>query len=332
MWEKHWSEGIAREAVWLSGVVDGYEEAEKVMNRIGHLWISDTTIWRRVERWGAKFQALDQQRKEQAQEVPKRGGVVAGQVKKPGKVGAGMDGAMVHIRQEGWKELKVGCLFDIEPKASFDPDSQEWLELGKAVNNDYVAHLGGPEYFGQLMWAQAKARDWEAYYDSQIIGDGAPWIWNQTAEHFFDSQQTLDWYHALQHLHTAAQLYHPDDPDAAKRWLNAAETTLFQGHAERIANQLLDRAVGQSQRAKDLRTEANFFLNHKRRMQYLEFREEGYPIGSGMVESGAKQFKARFTGPGMRWNREGLQNLLPIRSAILSDHFDDLWSQVYALP
>ena len=257
---------------------------------------------------------------------------MAGQVKKAGKIGAGMDGAMVNIRQEGWKELKVGCVFDIEPRLVFDNDTQEGMEIGKAVNNEYVAHLGGPEYFGQLLWAQAQGRDWEAFYDSQIIGDGAPWIWNQAAEHFFDSHQTLDWYHALEHLHTAAHLYHPADPEAAKRWFNSAETSLFQGHADRIAAQLLDRASGQSQRAKDLRTEANFFEHHKRRMQYLEFREEGYPIGSGMVESGAKQFKARFTGPGMRWNRHGLENLLPIRSAILSDHFDDLWPHIYASP
>lgn len=29
----------------------------------------------------------------------------------------------------------------------------------------------------------------------------------------------------------------------------------------------------------------------------LEFREDGYLIGSGRVESGARQFKTRFTGP-----------------------------------
>ena len=321
-----------REAVWISGVVDSYEEAEKVMNRIGQVWLSDTTIWSQVQHWGAKFRQLDEQRNQQAQAVPKRGSIIAGQAKKSGKIGAAMDGAMVNIRQEGWKELKVGCVFDSELRPVFEPDTQEWLELGKAVKVEYVAHLGGAEYFGQLMWAQAQERDWEAFYDSQIIGDGAPWIWNQTAEHFFDSHQTLDWYHALEHLYTAARLYHPHDPEAAKRWLNAAETTLFQGHADRIAAQLTDRASGQSQRAKDLRTEANFFEKHKRRMQYLEFREEGYPIGSGMVESGAKQFKARFTGPGMRWSRSGLQNLLPIRSAILSDLFDNLWPQVYATP
>jgi hypothetical protein len=61
-------------------------------------------------------------------------------------------------------------------------------------------------------------------------------------------------------------------------------------------------------------------------------REEGWAIGSGMVESAGKQFKARFTGPGMHWSRPGAENLLPIRAAIMSDRFDELWEQVYNLP
>jgi hypothetical protein len=64
----------------------------------------------------------------------------------------------------------------------------------------------------------------------------------------------------------------------------------------------------------------------------LEFRENGFPIGSGMVESAAKQFKARFTGPGMRWARLGLQRLIPIRAAVLSHAFDHLWDSVFTSP
>jgi len=60
-------------------------------------------------------------------------------------------------------------------------------------------------------------------------------------------------------------------------------------------------------------------------MQYLEFREEGFPIGSGTIESGVKQFKQRLTGTGMRWNADNAQRMLVIRSASLSDEFDDLW-------
>ena len=64
----------------------------------------------------------------------------------------------------------------------------------------------------------------------------------------------------------------------------------------------------------------------------LKMREAEWPIASGTVESGAKQFKARFCGPGMRWSRQGAENLLPIRAAILSQRFDELWTRVYNSP
>lgn len=67
-------------------------------------------------------------------------------------------------------------------------------------------------------------------------------------------------------------------------------------------------------------------------MNYLEMREGEWPIASGVVESGAKQFKARFAGPGMRWSRTGAENLLPIRAAVLSHNFDAMWDAAKNLP
>ena len=67
-------------------------------------------------------------------------------------------------------------------------------------------------------------------------------------------------------------------------------------------------------------------------MNYLEMRIEGYPIGSGMVKSAAKQYKSRFCGPGMRWSRTGAERLIPIRSAILSKRFDKIWDLAYNSP
>jgi hypothetical protein len=34
----------------------------------------------------------------------------------------------------------------------------------------------------------------------------------------------------------------------------------------------------------------------------------------------------------MRWSRAGLERLLPIRAAIMSHRFDQLWQNVYHLP
>jgi hypothetical protein len=67
-------------------------------------------------------------------------------------------------------------------------------------------------------------------------------------------------------------------------------------------------------------------------MQYQEVREDGWTIGSGMVESAAKRFKARFAGSGMRWGRQGAERLIPIRAAVMSKRFDELWQQAYNSP
>lgn len=291
--------------------------------------MSASSIWRRVEKWGRQFKLKEQNRQATEMALPHRGQVICGQKASKAKKGVAMDGAMVHLRTEGWKELKIGCIFDIEAKATFDPISREWMDVGHAVNTGYVAHLGGPRKFGELVWAEARRRDWEKVYDTQSIGDGARWIWNLTGEHFFDSRQTVDWYHALEHLHTAAQHYHPNDEKARQRWYARNETLLFQGHAEKIALDLKQKGLVNTQQTTVLQTEANYFESNKRRMQYLELREEGFLIGSGVVESGAKQFKSRFSGAGMRWSRPGIERLIPIRSAILSGQFDDLWDKAY---
>jgi hypothetical protein len=81
-----------------------------------------------------------------------------------------------------------------------------------------------------------------------------------------------------------------------------------------------------------LHREAGYFDENQRRMQYMELREDGYPIGSGMVESGCKRFRARFNAAGMRWSRAGLERLLPVRAAIMSHRFDDLWKAAYNPP
>ena len=77
---------------------------------------------------------------------------------------------------------------------------------------------------------------------------------------------------------------------------------------------------------------AGDFRTHHQRMHYLQMREEEWPIGRGMVESGAKQFKARFSGPGMRWSRQGAENLLPVRAAVLSGRFDQMGDAAKNLP
>jgi hypothetical protein len=77
--------------------------------------------------------------------------------------------------------------------------------------------------------------------------------------------------------------------------------------------------------AAGLASHAAYFEEHRYRMLYALFRAEGYPIGSGTIESGVKQYKHRLAGPGMRWSRPGAERMLTIRSAVLNRSFDRLW-------
>jgi len=66
-------------------------------------------------------------------------------------------------------------------------------------------------------------------------------------------------------------------------------------------------------------------------MQYQEFHEEGYPVGSGTVESACKQMVgARMRGAGMRWSRPGAENMLALRAEFLSNRWDDAWQLTLA--
>jgi hypothetical protein len=318
------SNGLMREAVWLSGAVPSYEMVEEILRRIGSVHISRTTIWRCTQEAGEKFCRLEEVERKRATALPEQWEPPSRAVVADQRMGV----ALVNIRQEGWKEVKIGTVFEIAVGPTPDRTTGEWVEFAHAAHNSYVAHLGGPEVIGEMSWTEARRRGWEQAQDTQVLGDGAMWIWNQAALHFGTSHQVVDWYHAKQHLIAAARLLKKEGSSAFVRWLNSRTTLLYQGHAQRIADEL-DKAASSSE---ELAAEATFFRHHHLRMNYLEMREEIWPIGSGTVESAAKQFKARFSGPGMRWSRTGAENLLPIRAAVLSNRFHDRWAAAKNLP
>lgn len=329
--EEHFSQGVARQAVWLAGLVP-YAQAAAILAEIGQVTISATSIWRRLQAWGSQFAALEEAERAQANALPEKWQPPSRAEKADQRMGVAMDGFMVHILDEGWKEMKLGAVFDLELRQGRDEHTGERGLVPHAINSSYAAHLGGPEVFGELVYAEARRRGWEQAQDTQVIGDGAVWIWNQAGVHFGQSRQLVDWYHAKQHLAEAARLCKGEGTPAYTLWLNKRETALYQGQAERIAGELEQATPAKPEWADALRREAGYFRQHQWRMNYLEMREEDWVIGSGVVEGGAKRYQARLCGPGMRWSRKGAENLTPVRTAILSRRFDQRWRAAQKLP
>jgi hypothetical protein len=300
--------------VWLSGLLP-YGQVVQVFERVGHRCIPPSNVWRETQTRGERLRA--EAERQRATVAPER--TVLGDEREDHALpkGVSMDGGMVHIRGEGWKEFKAGVVYDIELQPGLDPLTGETVDQPCAQQSRYTAVLGDVEQFGPALWAVAVQHALPSAARSSVTADGAEWIWNLAADLFPDSTQIVDWYHATQHLAQAAPALFPEDAARAEAWYRQMHTPLFHGEIWKITRPL--------QQA-DLSDHARYFEHHQRRMQYQEFREEGWLIGSGPVESEIKQYKTRLTGPGMRWSRPNADRMLVIRSAVLSSEFDALWA------
>lgn len=325
-----WSERVEKQVVKLS-VRESYGEAIKIYQELVGLSLDKTTAWQRSQERGQRLRQARQVAAEQAWGLPKPQEIMPGQPLTSDQMGLAMDGVLVHIVGEGWKEVKTGCVFSYEPQLHWSAQSKEWVEGVKATNQSYVAYLGEPEALAKLLSAEAEQRGYDQAGQRVCVGDGAKWIWILCNTCFPTGQEIVDWYHAVEHLWTAGRLAYGTQPSQLKRWVKGRKDELWLGHIDTVVNEIQALAQANAAATAELQTEAGYFLNNTRRMQYQEFREEGYPLGSGMVESGCKQLVTmRMKGPGMRWSRSGAQNMIALRTEYLSDRWDDAWQLTLA--
>jgi hypothetical protein len=325
-----WSERVEEQVVKLS-VKRSFGEAVQEYDELVGVPLLKTGAWERTQERGRRLQEMRQAAAEQAWELPKRQEVMPGQSLEPVKKGVSMDGVLVYILGEGWKEVKVGCVFEYETHTEYCRQTRETQEVVKAKQQSYVAYLGEPEPFAKLVSAEAERRGYDQAQQRACVGDGAKWIWNLSSLCFPTAQEVVDWHHAMEHVWLAAHLMEAWDAAHRQRWVKRREDELWLGHARSVAAEIEALAQEQPTQTQALHTEAGYFQNNQRRMQYQAFHEEGYPVGSGTVESGCKQLvQARMKGAGMRWSRPGAENMLALRAEYLSGRWDDAWQLTYA--
>jgi len=293
--------------VWLSGLVT-FAHAQQILADIGQVDIATTTVWEQVQRHGERLcehvaqkqndVSVERTRWHHQRYDPRMRRCVS------------IDGGMICLRDEGWKEMKVGLVSD------FKTDWNSDLACVKLVDMDYCAVLGDVQAFNPALWALAVKRDVPYAGQLVVVCDGATWIWRLVADLFPVCTQIVDYYHAKQQLAKAAHELHPNDDKQFQTWFKNMSDALFRGEIFKIIASLHAH-----------QHKASYFVNHQRRMQYQQFRADGFPIGSGAVESAIKQFKHRLTGAGMRWSRQGAERMITIRSAVLADDLSHLWQQ-----
>jgi hypothetical protein len=315
---------------------DSYAAAAEGIEELLGIELNPTTLWRVVQKRG---QVLRERRQAEAQRtwaMPERGTVVRGEQRLDQKMGIAVDGVYINIRGEGWKEVKVGAVFEIRPLTRQEKlrrlkrqgqsvqAQDEIRDMVKAETVSYCALLGSVEEFEPLQWAEAIRRQLPRCWESVVIGDGAEWIDRIYSKCYYDSERIIDWYHACEHLGGLARQAFGEGSDPGRKWLEKRKDALWQDQVHKVVNAIRQLSIDRADRGR----EANYFHKHRRGMNYLEFCERELPVGSGVVEGGGCKgvVEGRLKRVGMRWSREGAQNMLALRC----EHYSDRWKQIWA--
>lgn len=233
--ETAYSNRLAQQMVWLNAQLP-YDQCQAIFARIGKVHLPSSSQWRQTQRHGERLKAyVDHQQAQVAVErvvIPER---CHDHVQQKG---VSLDGGMVHIRDEGWKEMKVGTVFDVEQRLEKDPATEELVEVAHAHDTHYVAVVGSTEQFAPALWACAVTQDVPTARDCSVTADGAAWIWNLADDYFPDSRQIVDWYHATQHLAQAALALYPEDEKQRQRWYSSVKMTCFRAASTKLHNHL----------------------------------------------------------------------------------------------
>ena len=189
-----------------------------------------------------------------------------------------------------------------------------------------VATTEAVEAFGWMVSAEAMSRKMYAAKKRALIGDGGNWIEPLGQLHFPDWIQILDFLHLLVHLFAAARLAYADDAKAAWKLYERMLRDAWGGRVQAVIDTLksqLDRLRAKGSTAhKDARRvvelAADYVERNRERMDYPRYRRLGLPVGSALVESLIKQINHRVKGTEQFWNDGGLEAVLQVRAAYLS--------------
>jgi len=155
-----------------------------------------------------------------------------------------------------------------------------------------------------------------------VLADGARWIWGMVEDLLPHAVQILDFSHAKQYLWEAGKLIYGEGSAFLTPWVKEQETCLLEDRVEQVLTRLerfLDLAPA-------LAAIIHYFRQNAARMRYGTYRQRGYFIGSGAIESAGKQISAaRIKGPGMRWNLTELNLLLTLRCVFLEQSWQAYW-------
>lgn len=227
-----------------------------------------------------------------------------------------MDGMMLLTREDGWKETKLGRIFPANALYALgnEEDSRNWIR-----SSNYTGHIGNCHDFFDKFSPKV-----DLLADFICVGDGAKWIWDWCEINYPNAPRILDYWHATERMWKFIKLLYSSKKQQ-EDWIAEQEALLWENGTEEIISnieQITTRKIKAKEEQKKLLT---YLSNNKDKMNYKTYKENGWLVGSGAIESAHRTvIQKRLKLSGQRWTIIGAQQVLNLRVL----HKNDNWQRL----
>jgi len=227
-------------------------------------------------------------------------------------------------------ESQVSCKADDEA----GPDFKERVGRPEVLLKSVVATSGDIDAFGPQLAAATYERGFFAAPRKAFVADGSETNWSVWRRYFSHFVPILDFVHALMYVYAGAMTGRPPDEGWSDycvwaEWLWKGEIDPLLGALARRQQALglpepKETGTPRAQVAKSL----TYLTNQRQRMNYAEYRKQGLPITSSLIESTIKQINRRIKGTEKFWD-DGADPMLQLVADRLSqtDAAAKFWSR-----
>jgi len=313
-------EGMTRLGIWMP-----FARAVKEMKYFWRVSVTAPTVGRTTEAAGAAYVAVQTAEVEQLERglpPPPPG---------PAKQLLSVDGAYVPLVHKGWAEVKTLALGTVG-----EPVVEDGELVVHTSDLSYFSRLAEADVFERLALVEIQRRGTETAQLVCAVTDGAEWEQGFIDTHREDAVRILDFSHAAEYVAAAGQAVLGDGTPQFHAWLNDTLHELKHGQPETVLQTLRDLQAeacpsgsGSAAAVETIQKSLTYLEKRQGHMQYAHFQAQGYPIGSGSVESANKLVvEARLKGAGMHWARPHVDPMVALRNIACSDRWDEAWPQI----
>ena len=223
------------------------------------------------------------------------------------------------------------------PEEAEDPLEKTKYDGPKLAQRRVVASRQSWPIFGVLLACLAWMSGFAPAKRKAFVADGARAIWRVWQRRFSSYTPILDFIHAMSYVYAAAKAA---GADTAGGWRLYAEWIrwVWLGNVAAVIERLAQwqQEHGQPEKGESATSARSvvsktlrYLRNNHDKMKYADYRKQGLPVVSSLVESMVKQISRRVKGTEKFWGDEGAGAILELRANYLSDGdvMEDFWNR-----